>query len=323
MEPWVIISVAVALLVVLLILGFLLIRAESKNSLATSALMGRSDPQPKKVQTPNVAMNLGQQPKQTKQAKHFGADEGLRKRLKYAGWTMEPIAFKAMQIGSGCLCALLMVTFGFGVKILWLPFGFMTGWIISGSFLEKAIYKRFKNFDNDYPNVLLSLVGLLRTGMNPMQGLAVAVESLGDQSLLRLEVLMMNERLKYGVSEDMAIGMFAENIDHSEIELFVQALILSRKLGGTLSDTLERLSKQVRKRQFFRASAISAVSLQKGSVWVILGILVGLLGYILVIYPALVTEGFKLPMGEMIWQIGIMLMLTGIWWVRQITKIKV
>ena len=99
--------------------------------------------------------------------------------------------------------------------------------------------------------------------------------------------------------------------------------MLSRRLGGTLSDTLERLAKQVRKRQYFRGAASAAISLQRGSVWVIMGILIALLVYILFVYPPLVTEGFKLPIGKIIWQVGIMLMMIGIWWVRQVTKLRI
>ena len=247
----------------------------------------------------------------------------LTKKLRCAGWNMLPVTFRAMQLSAGFGVAFIFFVFGFGIKILWLPFGFATGLVIVNSFLRRAVMKRFKNFDNDYPNFLLSLCGLMRTGMNPMHAIEVATEQLNDQSLLKFEVHLMLERLKFGVSEDLAIGAFGESIDHPEIELFVQAFLLSRRLGGTLSDTLERMAKTVRKRQFFRASAMAAVSLQRGSVWAIMGILMGLITYILIVYPALILEGFNTPMGQAAWQIGIMMMMFGVWWIRQVTNIKV
>lgn len=256
------------------------------------------------------------------QQKHYGEGEELERRLRCAGWEMMPLTFRLLQVTGGMLVALIFFTFGFGLKILWIPFGFGFGLLAVNSVLAFMINKRFKNFDNDYPNFLLSLCGLLKTGMNPMQAIEAAAEPLEDSSLLKQEVELMIERLRFGVVEEASIGAFGENIDHAEIELFVQAIILSRRLGGTLSDTLERLAKQVRKRQFFRGSAAAAISLQRGSVWVIMGILVGLLGYVLIIYPPLVVEGFKLPIGQILWQVGIMLMMIGVWWVRQVTKLR-
>lgn len=267
--------------------------------------------------------NIRRKKNQLNQQKHYGEGEELERRLRCAGWNMMPLTFRLFQIGGSFSAALLFFTFGFGLKVLWLPFGFGFGLVIVNSVLERKIQKRFKNFDNDYPNFLLSMCGLLKTGMNPMQAIEVAVEPLDDSSLLRIEVKLMTERLRFGVLEEASIGAFGENIDHPEIELFVQALLLSRRLGGTLSDTLDRLAKQVRKRQFFRGSANAAVSLQRGSVWVIIGILLGLMGYILIVYPPLVTAGFELPMGKIIWQAGLILMMTGIWWVRQITKLRI
>ena len=133
----------------------------------------------------------------------------------------------------------------------------------------------------------------------------------------------MVERLRFGVPEDKSIGSFGEDIYHPEIELFVQALLLSRRVGGTLSDTLERLAKQVRKRQFFRMSAAAAVGMQRGSIWIIILILVGLEVYLLFTYPQAVTGAWKDDLGKQVWQFGIVVILGGIFWVRQVTKIRI
>ena len=99
--------------------------------------------------------------------------------------------------------------------------------------------------------------------MNSLTALQAASEGLDPESLVRQEVELMLERLRMGVPEDQSIGSFGEDIFHEEIELFVQALLLSRRVGGNLSDTLERLAKQVRKRQYFRESASAAFGQQR------------------------------------------------------------
>jgi len=244
----------------------------------------------------------------------------LAKRIKYAQWTIAPIVFRlgevlisvvAMALASAKLNIVMVIVTGF------------TGPLIMNAILTHCVERRFKAFDADYPSFLLSVVGLLKTGMNAMGALEASAQGMAEGSLLRMEIEMMVERLRFGVPEDKSIGAFAEDIYHPEIELFVQALLLSRRVGGTLSDTLDRLAKQVRKRQYFRSSAVAAVGLQRGSIWFIVSILAGLEVYLYFIFPEAVVGAWKDPIGWNVWQSGLLLIVIGMVWVRQVTKLKV
>ena len=252
--------------------------------------------------------------------KTTGSKLTLQKRLKFAQWRIPVLAFHAMELGLSCVFVVLAAR---NLNLLWVGFAALSGPLFMRWLLTLFMERRFKAFDRDYPQFLLSLVGLLKTGMNPMNGLESAAQGLEQNSLVRQEVEMMLERLRFGVSEDRSIGCFGEEIFHPEIELFVQALLLSRRVGGTLSDTLERLAKQVRRRQYFRSSANAAVGMQRGSIWFIICVLVALEIYLYFIYPEAITGALKDPMGQQVWQFGIAAIVMGIFWVRQVTKIKV
>jgi tight adherence protein B len=256
----------------------------------------------------------------TKEKREVGAKLTLQKRLKYARWKLPPVLFRLSQIGLGLATwALVGRHFNLMIQAVSVFFGFIfMNWL-----LNSALDRRYKNFDADYAPFLLSVVGLLKTGMNPISGLEAAAQGLNQGSLVRSEVELMIERLRLGVSEDKSVGAFGEDIYHPEIELFVQALLLSRRVGGTLSDTLDRLARQVRRRQFFRLSANAAVGLQRGSIWFIIGILVGLEVYLFFLFPEAITDAWKHPTGQQVWQAGILLILAGIFWVRQVTKIRI
>ncbi len=245
----------------------------------------------------------------------------LRKRLKYARWTkVTPLIFRLMSVGVSiiafCLATLVFDVF---LQVICLLFGpMLMGWL-----LNRAITKRIAAFDADYPQFLLSLVGLIKTGMNPMGAIEAAAVGLDDSSLVRAEAEMMLERLRLGVPEEKSIGSFGEDILHEEIELFVQALILSRRVGGNLSDTLERLARQVRRRQYFKKMAISAVGMQRGSIWFIIAVLAAMLIFLKFSFPEMIDAAFNDESSWTIMQGGIVVILVGMWWVRQVTKIKV
>lgn len=244
----------------------------------------------------------------------------LTKRLKYAQWAIPSIAFRALEVGLS-LVAFSLVSLKMNALMSCLAL--LTGPIFMRWLLAMMMMRRFRRFDADYPQFLMSLVGLLKTGMTPIGAIETAALGLEPTSLVKEECELMVERLRFGVSEDKSIGSFGEDIYHPEIELFVQALLLSRRVGGTLSETLERLAKQVRKRQYFRNSAVAAVGMQRGSIWAIIGLLFGLELYLYLSYPSLVVEAMKSDAGWQVWQFGLCAILLGIFWVRQITNIRV
>jgi tight adherence protein B len=245
----------------------------------------------------------------------------LRKKLKFANWNhIPPFVFSLSQILVSLLVFLVVRRyFDTLLQIVSLTSGpLFMNWL-----LMNRVNSRFKRFDNDFPQFLLSLVGLLKTGLNPLQALEAASHGLDPSSSVRQEVQLMLERLRLGVSEDKSIGSFGEDIYHQEIELFVQALILSRRVGGNLSDTLDRLARQVRKRQYFRKSAVAAVGLQRGSIVFILCILLGLELYLYIMWPKSVIDTWIHPTGRTVGQFGICMILLGLYWVGQVTKIRV
>jgi tight adherence protein B len=249
-----------------------------------------------------------------------GSKLTFEKKLKYAQWKMPQILFRILEVAISLMAfAIVSQSFNMVIQLISL----LTGPLVMRTLLKRAIEKRFKAFDADYPQMLLSLVGLLKTGMNPLGALETAAQGLDEYSLVRREIEMMLSRLRYGVSEDRSIGSFGEDIFHPEIELFVQALLLSRRVGGTLSDTLDRLAKQVRKRQYFRHSAQAAVGMQRGSIWFIVVILVFMQVYLYFMYPQAITGAINDEMGWQVWQFGLIVISLGIFWVRQVTNLRV
>ena len=245
----------------------------------------------------------------------------IRKKLRFAQLpNVPPYAFSLAQIFVSLV--MFLITSMFFDSVLQI-IALLSGAVFMNWLLNRRIDRRFERFDADYPQFLLAFVGMLKTGLNPIQGLQAAAEGLEESSLVREEVQIMLERLRMGVSEERSIGSFGEDIHHPEIELFVQALILSRRVGGNLSATIDRLSKQVRRRQFFRRSANAAVGLQRGSIWFILGILMALEGYLYFVWPECVTITWTHPTGRSVAQAGLTGIVIGLFWIRQVTKLRV
>lgn len=244
----------------------------------------------------------------------------LTKKLRYAKWPITEVQFRGIQFFTSLVFfipALIVATVY--IQIL----AAVMGWLIPPWILDRALTRRFDMFDQDYPVLLLSYVSLLKTGMSPIPGLEAAGKGLEHDSLVRAEISLLIERLRLGLSEEQAISAFGEDVAHPELELFVQSLILSRRVGGQLSATLERLAKQVRKRQEFRKKAVAAVAMERSSLHMIALIMGLLMIYLSWTAPQLVFPAFSHPLGNKIFQCGIMLIVFGFYWSSQVTKIKI
>jgi tight adherence protein B len=209
------------------------------------------------------------------------------------------------------------------VRVPLLILVFILAPLLIDSVLQRAVKKRFNNFDKDYPDFLMSLVSRIKSGMNSFTAIDSAAGGFDERSLLRAEVMLMLERVKLGIQEEQAIGEFGETVPHPEIELFVQALILSRRVGGNLSTVIERLAKQVRKRQEFRKKAIAAVAQERGAGFMVSGIMTMTMVLVGFVSPELLSGAFENDSGQLVFQGGLLLVGIGFYLSRVITEIKV
>lgn len=244
----------------------------------------------------------------------------LEKMLRYAKWPITPLQFRAIQI---VVTLAVVIPAYLHASIFMVLLALFLGPNIATAFLRSALSRRFEAFDKDYPVILLSYVSLLKTGMSVIGGLEAAAKGLDRDSVVRAEVELLIERLRLGLTEEQAISAFGEDVAHPELELFVQSLILSKRVGGQLSGTLERLAKQVRKRQQFRKQAVAAVGMERSSLKMIAIIMGLLMLYLSWSAPELVFPAFKHQLGKKIFEAGVLLIVVGFWWSRRVTDIKV
>jgi tight adherence protein B len=245
----------------------------------------------------------------------------LEERLKYADLAWIPVS--AISLAQISISLIAFIIASLYLKLVLQIFSVLSGPLLINWLINRRIEKRVQLFDRDFAQFILSVVGMLKTGLNPIQAIEAASENLDEQSIVRRQVELMLERLRVGVSEERSIGAFGEDIDQPEIELFVQALMLSRRVGGSLSDTLDRLSKQIRKRQQFKISAVGAVSMQRGSIWAIIAVILGVQMYMLIFTPAMVLGAWTDPRLAGWAQGSLIITAAAVFVLKRITNIRI
>lgn len=255
--------------------------------------------------------------------KQFGRLSVLQRRLKYARVSITPSQFRLIVLAATAAIYIALLTIPRLNTVIHLIIAVWGGSLLVNNYINRRTKIQFDAFDRDFAPFVMAFVGLLKSGMNLMAGMESASERLGPDSLLRMEVVRMLERLRLGVNEEFAIGSFAESVDHPDIELFVQAMLLSKQVGGSLSNTLERLARQARRRAQFRLQAQAAVGQQRGSVWAILSIVALVQTLLFFQMPDVILAGLRNDIGFVVWQVAFLTAWFAVWLIGRITNIKV
>jgi tight adherence protein B len=283
-------------------------RAKDPVGRSSSTIGGSSDVQAEQVATSR---------------KQVGRLSLLERRLKYAQVSITPSQFRLIKLAAVAAIYISLLAIPRLNTVIHLIIAVWGGSLLVNHYINRRTKIQFDAFDRDFAPFIMAFVGLLKSGMNLMAGMEAASERLGPDSLLRMEVVRMLERLRFGVNEDFAIGSFAESVDHPDIELFVQAMLLSKQVGGSLSNTLERLARQARRRAQFRLQAQAAVGQQRGSVWAILAIVALVQTLLYFQMPDVILSGLRSDIGFVVWQVAFLIAWFAVWLIGRITKIKV
>ena len=183
--------------------------------------------------------------------------------------------------------------------------------------------ERIERFDKDFAAFLLSLASSVRTGLDPLNALTLSGETFSEDSEVRAQIHEVKLALDGGDSEDKAIRAFGAHIAHPDINLFTTALILSRREGASIGDSLERLAKVTRQRQSFRRKIRTALAMQKLSAF---GIALSAIALTLIqvgTNPEAVTTALQHPIGQKALLLGGGFMAIGLFWMARMARAKV
>lgn len=258
----------------------------------------------------SIARKLKEAQEQEKEGKN---KDNLTSNLRQAGLEITPGQF---WIYSAVSCVLFMIlakfVFGGGLIIV-MAMGIIGFFGIPRMVLNKLVARRQKKFLEDFPDVLESMVRLLKSGMPVTEAIAMAGREyegpVGD------EMTRMYEAQKIGVSLPEAALEASKRMPLTEMQMFATGISIQVQTGASLSDVLLNLSNVIRSR-FKLKRKVKALSSEAKSSAMIIGSLPFLIGgglylirpdYIGVLFTT--TTGKVVMVGAAVWMaIGIFVM---------------
>ncbi len=165
------------------------------------------------------------------------------------------ICFAGVASGASPIVALILFVLGFGA-----PLGVV-------SYKAAA---RIRKFENQLPDLLITLAASLKAGHSFRQGIQSVVEEGAEPASKEFGRVMSETQL--GKPIDAALAHMAERVDSKNFTFVINAVTIQRQIGGSLSGLFDMVAETVRQRQQFARKVKSLTAMGRMSAYVLVGL---------------------------------------------------
>ncbi|HEY9279402.1 MAG TPA: type II secretion system F family protein [Eoetvoesiella sp.] len=180
---------------------------------------------------------------------------------------------------------------------------------------------RLARFDEQLPDLLLSLAGALRAGSGVQSALRHIV--MQAPAPLAQEFGLMLREQRMGVSFEQALAQLYKRMPSEGTGLVVSSLIIAVQSGGNLAETLERIATTLRARLHLLGRVRALTSQGRLQAWVMASLPFALALVLEQLDPDSMALLWHTPMGWVVIGVIVGLELVGVMFIRRIVNIDV
>lgn len=187
--------------------------------------------------------------------------------------------------------------------------------------LAKARHRRRRRIDEQLPDFLLALAGALRAGSGLQTGLRLVARHAERPLAQELGLLLQQQRM--GLSFDEALDSLQGRVGTESVGLIVAAIKVAGHTGGSLAETLERISLTLRTRLQLLGKIRALTSQGRMQAWIMAGLPVVLALALNALDPHTMSQLWLSTAGWAVLLAVAVLECVGIYLVRRIVAIEV
>jgi tight adherence protein B len=130
--------------------------------------------------------------------------------------------------------------------------------------------QRLKAFENQLPDLLVTMAAGLKAGHSFRQALQSVVDE--DQPPASKELKRVLTETRLGRPMDQALTDMAQRIGSRNFEFVITAVTIQRQVGGSLAGLFDMVADTVRNRQQFAKKIKGLTAMGRGSAYVLVGL---------------------------------------------------
>jgi len=163
--------------------------------------------------------------------------------------------------------------------------------------------KRLKAFDNQLPDLLITLAASLKAGHSFRQGIQTVVDEGQEPASKEFKRVLTDAQL--GRPMEDSLSEMATRVGSKNFTFVINAVTIQRQVGGSLAGLFDMVAETVRQRQQFARRIRSLTAMGRLSAYVLVG-----LPFFLAFVMTLVNRDFMSPLWER--HAGHLLIATGL-----------
>jgi tight adherence protein B len=228
----------------------------------------------------------------------------VSRMLERADVQLRTVEFFWITIGAAAVSAMLTFLFGASVPII-IMFTAVAG-MIPFCWIWLKMRKRLRAFEDQLPDLLITIAASLKAGHSFKQGLQAVVDEghpPADQELRRVLT-----ETSLGRPMDDALAEMAERMGSKNFEFAITAVTIQRQVGGSLAALFDMVADTVRQRQQFARKIKALTAMGKMSAYTLIGIPFFLAGVITLLNRKYMHPLWHTSTGHMLVFAGLLMM---------------
>jgi tight adherence protein B len=225
-----------------------------------------------------------------------------------------------LYLALGCAFGVSIVSALAGMSSIVILICLLLGGLAPFGVVMMMARKRLNAFENQLPDLLLSLAASLKAGHSFRSGLQAIVDDGMEPASKELKRVLTETRL--GRPMDDALGEMADRINSKNLSFIVTAVNVQTQVGGSLAGLFDMVADTVRQRQQFQRKIKGLTAMGRMSAYVLCGLPFLMAGAIWALNPGYMDPLFHTSAGHKLVIFGLTMMAIGSLILKKIVSFK-
>jgi tight adherence protein B len=242
----------------------------------------------------------------------------VHRMIERADLPLRPGELLAICGGAAVALALLSVLFGASAIVILILMA-----LGGGAPLAYVSYKakgRVGEFENQLPDLLITLAASLKAGHSFRQGIQSVVDEGAEPASKEFQRVLAETQL--GKPIDDALGDMAERVGSDNFTFVINAVTIQRQIGGSLSGLFDMVAETVRQRQQFGRKVRSLTAMGRMSAYVLVALPFFLATIVTVLNPVYMAPLYHTATGQKLLVMGVVMLTVGSLMLKKIASFR-
>ena len=199
---------------------------------------------------------------------HLRQWKSLQSMLDRGETPLRAAEFVYIMAGGGLLLGLLAAVAGMAPLLILVAM--VAGAALPFGFAWRRMRKRLRTFEDQLPDILITIAASLKAGHSFKQGLQAVVDEGHPPASDELKRVLTETGL--GRQMDDALAEMAERVGSENFEFAITAVTIQRQVGGSLASLFDMVADTVRQRQQFARKIRSLTAMGRMSAYTLVGL---------------------------------------------------